>query len=185
MYALSALTALSVMKRGPETDVARTGREAPEGRVPLLAIQGASDDVVNPRHASTIARQYLARNGWDVPAGSEILLPDPDHARHESPVRGHGFRVREWEQDGELVVRLVEIDELGHAWSGGDGRVAFHEAGGPDATAMMEAYRQLAMLTWQSPEVHFHYDRWRAKLPDLERRAAEALARHHAAQEDR
>ena len=142
----SPLTALTVMKRGPETDVAQVGRlayDVADGQarhVPLLAIHGRHDDVVTPRHALSVARQFLARNGVEVPDGSDTSLPDPDHARQESPVRGRGFQVREWERDGTLAVRLVEIDDLGHAWSGGDGRFAFHEAGGPDATAMIGAF---------------------------------------------
>jgi len=131
---------------GPETDVAQVGRlayDVADGQarhVPLLAIHGRHDDVVTPRHALSMARQFLARNGVEVPDGSDTSLPDPDHARQESPVRGRGFQVREWERDGTLAVRLVEIDDLGHAWSGGDGRFAFHEAGGPDATAMIGAF---------------------------------------------
>ena len=148
--AASPLTALTVMKRGPETDVALAGRVAhdasdPAGRrVPLLAIHGRHDDVVSLRHAASLARQFLARNGVDVPAGSESALPDPDHARHERPARGRGFQVREWEREGAPVVRLVEIDDLGHAWSGGDGRVPFHEPGGPDTTAMIGAFLEQA-----------------------------------------
>ena len=149
------LTALTVMKRGPETDVALTGRVAHEEaevvarRVPLLAVHGRHDDVVAPRHASSLARQYLARNGIDVPAGSDSALPDPDHVRHESPVRGRGFHLREWQADEQLVVRLVEVDDLGHAWSGGDGRIAFHEAGGPDVTGMIGTFLGEA---WSRPD---------------------------------
>ena len=143
------------MKRGPETDVAAIGREAYDAagadasRVPLLAIHGRHDDVVAARHAAALARQFLARNGFDVPAGADSSLPDPDHARHEVPVRGHGFHVRDWEADGRLVVRMVEIDDLGHAWSGGDARLAFNDAAGPGATAMIEAFLEAA---WPRPE---------------------------------
>ena len=146
----SPLTALTVMKRGPETDVAAIGHAAHEAagddarRVPLLAIHGRHDDVVAARHAAALARQYLARNGFEVPAGADSSLPDPDHARHEVPVRGHGFHVREWEADGRLAVRLVEIDDLGHAWSGGDARLAFNDAAGPGATQLIENFLETA-----------------------------------------
>ena len=142
----SPLTALTVMKRGPEIDVGAIGRDAHQAaddearRVPLLAIHGRHDEVVAARHAAALARQFLARNGFDVPAGSDTALPDPDHARHEVPVRGHGFHVRDWEADGRLAVRLVEIDDLGHAWSGGDARLDFNDAAGPGATAMVETF---------------------------------------------
>jgi poly(hydroxyalkanoate) depolymerase family esterase len=52
----SPLTALTVMKRGPETDVAAIGHAAHEAagddarRIPLLAIHGRHDNVVAARH---------------------------------------------------------------------------------------------------------------------------------------
>ena len=147
--AASPLTALTVMKRGPETDVAAVGREAHDGAdagarsVPLLAIHGRSDDVVAPRNAAALVRQFLARNGVDVPKGAESTLPDPDHARRESPLRGHGFALREWQCGDALAARLVEIDDVGHAWSGGDASLPFNDAAGPDATAMAGAFLDL------------------------------------------
>jgi len=147
--AASPVTALTVMKRGPQTDVAAVGREAHDAadagarRVPLLAIQGRADDVVASSNAAALVRQFLGRNGVDVPEGSESTLPDPDHARRESPVRGHAFSLREWERDGSIVARLVEIDDLGHAWSGGDPALPFNDPAGPDASAMAGAFLDL------------------------------------------
>jgi poly(3-hydroxybutyrate) depolymerase len=150
--AASPLTALTVMKRGPETDVAAVGREAGDGArsVPLLAIHGRSDDVVAPRNAAALVRQFLARNGVDVPKGSESTLPDPDHARRESPLRGHGFALREWQCGDALAARLVEIDDVGHAWSGGDASLPFNDAAGPDATAMAGAFLELVWARAQA-----------------------------------
>jgi poly(3-hydroxybutyrate) depolymerase len=116
----------------------------------MMVVHGRHDDVVALRHAAALARQYLARNGLDVPGGPDTALPDPDHVRHEVPVRGKSFHLREWERDGRLAVRLVEVDDLGHAWSGGDGRFAFHEAGGPDVTAMIEAFLADAWARYDS-----------------------------------
>jgi len=140
--AASALTALTVLKRGPETDVAATGREARAGGdpariVPLVAVHGKLDDIVASRHAAALVRQSLARNGVEVPAGAESTLPDADSDRREAPVRGNMHRIREWRRDGRLVARLVEIDGLAHAWSGGDAAVPFHDATPPDATALL------------------------------------------------
>src|SRR6266508_1140080 len=52
--AASAFTAIGVMQRGPETDVeaiAAQARGVDSPRVPLLAIHGESDNVVNIRNA--------------------------------------------------------------------------------------------------------------------------------------
>ncbi len=149
------IMALTVMKRGPDIDVAKLGLAVhdaapPDGkRVSLLAIHGRADDIVAPRNSGALVRQYLARNEVDVPKGSESSLPEPDHARQENPVRGKPFRVREWEKDGGLVARLVEIDDLGHAWSGGDASLPFNAAPPPDATAMAGAFLE---QVWPRPE---------------------------------
>ena len=140
------IMALTVMKRGPDIDVGKLGLAAydaapPDGkRVALLAIHGRADDVVAARNSGAVVRQFLARNEIDVPKGSESSLPEPDHARRENPLLGHPFQVRDWEKDGSLVARLVEIDGLGHAWSGGDASLPFNVAGAPDATAMAGAF---------------------------------------------
>lgn len=141
--AASPLSALAVLKRGPETDVAATGRDARREAgaaaavAPLVVVQGKADDIVAPRHAAALVRQWLARGGIEVPAGADTTLPDADRDAREAPVRGRAHRVREWRRDGRLVARLVEVDDLGHAWSGGDASVPFHEAAPPDATAML------------------------------------------------
>lgn len=140
--AASAFTAISAMRRGPESDVAAIAREARRAaggavRVPLVAVQGRDDEVVAPLHAAALARQYLALNGVEVPAGAATSLPPPTRTVHDTPLPAHAVRTRVWERDGVELVRLVEVDGLGHAWSGGDPALPYHAAGPPDATAML------------------------------------------------
>jgi poly(3-hydroxybutyrate) depolymerase len=47
------------------------------------------------------------------------------------------MRIRDWRDAGGLVARLVEIDGLGHAWSGGNATLRFNDAQAPDALAMV------------------------------------------------
>jgi poly(hydroxyalkanoate) depolymerase family esterase len=140
--ATSALTALSVMGRGPESDVAAIAREAREGAgteapVALLAVQGGVDNMVAARNAAGLARQYLALNRIAVPDGSPTSLPPPDRDDHDRTDPLRVVRTREWQRDGRTIVRLVEVDRLGHAWSGGDPAVPFNDAESPDATGML------------------------------------------------
>ena len=141
--AASPFTALSVMKRGPETDVARIGNNArgsDDIHVPLLAIHGSSDDVVSSRHADALARQYLALNGVSVPDGAPTTLPPPDAETRDASVLPYVLHTREWRRDNVAVVRLVEIGSIGHVWSGGDETLPFNHAKSPDATAMLGAW---------------------------------------------
>jgi poly(hydroxyalkanoate) depolymerase family esterase len=143
--AASAFTAMSVMRRGPDADVTELGHAARayaggDARVPLLAIHGGRDDVVAPRNALALVRQYLALNGVPLPPGADSTLPDAaSDVRDDTDLR-RPVRTRDWTQGGSIVVRLVEIDGLAHAWSGGDASLAFNDAEGPDATASMGAW---------------------------------------------
>jgi poly(hydroxyalkanoate) depolymerase family esterase len=137
--ARSGMTAVNVLKRGPEQDVeaiataARKEAMPSEIRVPLLAIQGDRDDVVPPAHATALVRQYLALNGDDAsrPADAQAKIAHPD---------GRVETVHDWRRDGRLIVRFVEVQGLGHAWCGGDATLEFNDAGPPDATALLGTF---------------------------------------------
>lgn len=140
----SPLTALSIMARGPEQDVAAIGtqarmREAPHDvRVPLLAVHGAGDEIVAPRNAVALVRQFLRLNGHPAAAGGGLTEPPAaDAERTDMLADGRSVVVREWRRDGRLVARHVEVVGLGHAWSGGDAALPFNDAAPPDATALV------------------------------------------------
>lgn len=129
--AATPLTATSVMARGPDTDVAAIGRAArdPAHRVALLAIQGMADDLVAPRNATAIVRQFLALSGVAV---DDVVLPEPVADRKQR-LCAHDVRVRDWHDNEGLIARLVEIGALGHAWSGGDATLAYNDTTSVDA----------------------------------------------------
>ncbi len=148
-----------VMAEGPGIDVAAIGRAAHvEGlRVPLLAIQGNDDDIVSPRNLDALVAQFLAFNaatprdddamallasamtGWARRDGT--VLPPP--RRDERSGAGHGVHVRDWIDQaagGRLLVRAIDIDGLGHAWSGGDPAFAYNDGTTPDALAFVRDF---------------------------------------------
>jgi poly(hydroxyalkanoate) depolymerase family esterase len=140
--ATSALSALQVMQRGPETDVERIGQVARDKagtarlQVPLLAVHGEADRVVAATNTTALVRQYLALNGF--PAA--VDLPPPTTEQQRTLPDGRSETVREWKRDGQLVARHVSVSGLGHAWSGGDATLAYNDAGAPDATALVGAF---------------------------------------------
>jgi poly(3-hydroxybutyrate) depolymerase len=79
----------------------------------------------------------LALNGVDVPGGAATTLPPPDRDERDATDPAHVVRVREWSCDGRPLVRLVEVEGLGHAWSGGDTALPYNDAAAPDAAAML------------------------------------------------
>jgi poly(3-hydroxybutyrate) depolymerase len=102
------------------------GRRLP----PLLLLHGDADAVVTFDNAMTSARLWLD------------LLPEPSARLAVPPARRvqRGQRlpaeVSDWIVDGETCVRLVRIEGLGHAWSGGPAAQAFSDPRGPDALRM-------------------------------------------------
>jgi len=154
--AVSAMSALAVMKSGPEADVealAQAARLSAPSRalpVPLLAIHGEQDGVVAPRNAVALVRQYLALNGRAIGAAdaagpTSTALPDADATARESLPDGREVTTRDWHVAGRLVVRFVSIAGLDHAWSGGEGALPFNDARPPDALALIDAFVRVAL----------------------------------------
>jgi len=142
--ASSPLTALEVLKRGPDTDVVEIAREArahdeAAHDVPTLVVQGERDDVVAPLHATEIVRQVLAFARFPNVAAAPAALPPPTH-EDVVMVEGRQTTTREWRTGARVLARLVLIDGLGHAWSGGDGSVAYNDPHAPAATDLMRSF---------------------------------------------
>jgi poly(hydroxyalkanoate) depolymerase family esterase len=139
--ASSAFIAMTVMRRGPDTDVAAIAAEArheTDGlRVAIVVVQGSTDDVVARLNAETIARQYLVLNGREVPPGGNAALPPPDKTLREAPSAERLVHTHEWHLAGQPIVRLVQVGHLAHAWSGGDGALPFNDPAPPDATTLL------------------------------------------------
>lgn len=145
--ASSPLTALAVLAHGANTDVAAIGavaRSAADAEtlpVPLVAVQGRQDSVVAAVNGEALVRQYLVLNGHPATAAVALdTLPPADRTATEATADGRTVTTREWLAGERLVARYVEVDALGHAWSGGDDRYPFNDAHAPDATALLGAF---------------------------------------------
>jgi len=155
--AASPMTALGVMKRGPDTDVERIAIDARRTastehaealRVPLLAFHGDADDIVAPRNAIALVRQYLRVNGHPVVESTVVadpILPAADAESHETGMDGRTMTTRDWRVAGKLVARLVTVSGLGHAWSGGDSKFPYNDAHAPDATTLIGTFARDAL----------------------------------------
>ncbi len=148
--ASSPMAALDVLKKGADTDVVAIARDAHGGnanapRVPLLVIQGAADDVVAPVNAAELVRQYLALNGHPAAdTGNRDDIPLPDR-REVTSADARNVTTSEWTVARRLVVRLVLVEGLAHAWSGGDGNLPYSDPRPPDATALLGAFVRESM----------------------------------------
>ena len=110
-------------KGAPDVDAARfqlAGRRPP----PLLLLHGDADHVVHFDNALASAALW------------QQLLPQPPVlAKPRRVQRGQRrpYSIFPWSSEGEPYIRLVRIEGLGHAWSGGPSSQAFADPCGPDA----------------------------------------------------
>jgi poly(hydroxyalkanoate) depolymerase family esterase len=137
--AKSVLQALAAMKSGPTASAVDTAQQLlrNSGRsalvVPTLVIQGGRDDTVNPVNAERTIEQLRAQAEYlDAGAGA-WLAPEEQSIESE----GHRYRQQDYRRQGRLLLQKILIDELGHAWSGGDDRQQYNDSAGPDASRLI------------------------------------------------
>jgi poly(hydroxyalkanoate) depolymerase family esterase len=132
--------ALHVMRHGAaaQSDAAilgvleRRGSPDPMPLMPALMVQGDDDQVVRPINQHQLTRQWLQLNG----------LPDGPAARMTAKPAGrrggrNAHEIHDYLKGRKVVLRVVRIAGLNHAWSGGDPALRFNAEAGPDASRMM------------------------------------------------
>jgi poly(hydroxyalkanoate) depolymerase family esterase len=108
----------------------------------LAVIQGAEDDVVNPRCAEQLLAQALEsqRRAGVHPQKTEVTAQDADVA------------VTDYRTPQGPVVRSVLVRGLAHVWTGGPGGHPFCEKKGPPITALCAQFlRDAGLFGAKSP----------------------------------
>lgn len=131
----STVGALGVMRHGAALRVDTAIHEVLARRpdfpaMPTLLIQGEGDEVVRPVNQAQLTRQAMLLNG--LGAGSPVEVTDK--AGHR---RLLAHRLHDVYKDRKLMLRVAQIADLKHAWSGGDERLSFNSGTGPDASKML------------------------------------------------
>ncbi|MEO8059696.1 MAG: PHB depolymerase family esterase [Burkholderiales bacterium] len=126
----SPLSALGAMhgRRGTSPLAQALGAEAATWP-PLLVIHGSVDRVVSAHNAQAAAQ------AWASAAGASALAP-----RRVQRGKRHAMVVTDFKRRGCTAASLVEVEGLGHAWSGGAARTLFSDVQGPDASRMAWAF---------------------------------------------
>jgi poly(3-hydroxybutyrate) depolymerase len=94
-----------------------------------------------------LVRQYLRMNGHpaiDSPIASQSSLPVAD-AQSRALIDGRTMTTHDWRIGSRVVVRLITIDGLGHAWSGGDEKFPYNDGHAPDASALIAEFARDAL----------------------------------------
>ncbi|GAA4034223.1 extracellular catalytic domain type 1 short-chain-length polyhydroxyalkanoate depolymerase [Actimicrobium antarcticum] len=128
-----------VMQRGGLKLVGTAIREVTEASIetfpamPAILIQGQLDTVVRPINFHQLAQQFCQLNGLT----NEQRQPARFSAGGRSARSAHAFETIDYRVGKKTMLRLCEIRQLNHAWSGGDPELPFNERKGPDASRMM------------------------------------------------
>ncbi len=96
---------------------------------PLLVIHGAVDRVVAPSNGEAAAQVWADATGTRAGA-----------ARSVQRGQRHPMAVTDFKQRGRTAATLVEVQGLGHAWSGGAASQPFSDSQGPEASRMVWAF---------------------------------------------
>jgi poly(hydroxyalkanoate) depolymerase family esterase len=130
--AVSASAAAAAM-RGRSLNSPQEAARRSAAFVPTLVIHGDSDKTVDPVNADQIVEQ--------VQALMDILATPPGPLVAGAPRRvaraGRPYEQRDYERNGRIVLRKIVVEDLDHAWSGGDGRHPFNDPQGPDASRLI------------------------------------------------
>ena len=131
--ARSSRGGLLVMRRGtarPPSELLRAFADqvAAAGGMPAIILHGNGDKVVAPRNAAQLAAQFLYLNRLSPSTGRTTVIAQG--TRNEYSRTDYGT-------DKATIVQVCLVNDLGHAWSGGNGDIRFHASTGPDASALM------------------------------------------------
>jgi poly(hydroxyalkanoate) depolymerase family esterase len=103
--------------------------------VPSIVLHGAADRTVAPVNARQVLEQSMAANRLAAPETYDFDIAHPTNTVHDEVPDGHAYTRRQWtDRRGTPIHELVEVDGLGHAWSGGLPGGSYTDPRGPDAS---------------------------------------------------
>jgi poly(hydroxyalkanoate) depolymerase family esterase len=118
---------------GPIRDVLEKSGDFPG--MPAILIHGQSDKVVRPVNLTQLAQQFrlLNRLSGDGEPPPVLKLAAKPGARNPA----NAYKTIDHYSGRKLMLRVCDILQLDHAWSGGDCKLQYNACAGPDASKMM------------------------------------------------
>mgnify|MGYP005805896231 CR=1 FL=1 len=96
---------------------------------PLLVVHGSSDRVVSASNGHAAVRVWAGAAGAHAVAGRNVQRG-----------KRYPMTVTDYKLNKGTVATLVEVAQLGHAWSGGAARQLYSDSRGPDASRLLWAF---------------------------------------------
>jgi poly(hydroxyalkanoate) depolymerase family esterase len=134
-----ALQAMRTGTRRSPTDIVEELGRNPNAElrfVPALIVSGDQDSTVHPSNADQLIAQFrrAAELSSQPSAPLELVRNRILHPGER------GYQQDDYVYHGRVLLRLISIEGLGHAWSGGDAAYPFNDAAAPEASALVWAF---------------------------------------------
>lgn len=94
--------------------------------IPTLIIHGVKDSTVNISNATALSKQALYLN--DLPLDTEAIV-----TRHDTDTP-NSYTQKVYCCKEKPIVKVMEVDNLGHAWAGGDTSLPFNTNDDPNSS---------------------------------------------------
>lgn len=134
----TALGAYAVMQAGSAKagsdaigDALKTKKAFP--KIPAILLHGGADKVVRPVNLGQLAQQFRILNQLDSQNATPVISKTA--RRGKKPV--NPYQTQEYLIDRKSFLKVCEIQNLDHAWSGGDCALPWNACNGPDASKLM------------------------------------------------
>ncbi|MBB5610009.1 MULTISPECIES: PHB depolymerase family esterase [unclassified Janthinobacterium] len=132
--------ALNVMQHGAatraDTAIDEVLQRQPDfPRLPMMLLQGQADNIVRPVNQDQLVRQGLRLNR--MPADTLVTAHRVPASAAGSRTPAHAYAVHDYQVGKLLLLRVAQIEHLGHAWSGGDASLPFNDKARPDASKLL------------------------------------------------
>lgn len=101
--------------------------------MPAILVHGHEDRVVRRVNQDQLALQFRVLNGL----GPGTAAPEVDKPARTGAHPSHAYRLKDFRHGRKLLLRVCEVQQLEHAWSGGDCSLKYNACPGPDASRMM------------------------------------------------
>ncbi|MGD6846171.1 PHB depolymerase family esterase [Rossellomorea aquimaris] len=107
--------------------------------LPVIVFHGTSDYTVSPVNGDQVITQWSVTNDLAQNGSEDGWMDDqPDRTENGTVSGGRSYSVNDYEGgDGKVWMKMVKVQSMGHAWSGGSSQGSYTDPQGPDASRMM------------------------------------------------
>ncbi|TYS16754.1 PHB depolymerase family esterase [Rossellomorea vietnamensis] len=138
---ISAFTAMSSGGPNPEQQGA-AAYQAMGSRakvLPVIVFHGTSDYTVAPVNGNQVITQWSVTNDLAQNGTNDNWIDDqPERTNNFTVSGGRNYSVSDYEDgDGNVLMKKVTVQNMGHAWSGGSSQGSYTDPQGPDASRLM------------------------------------------------